>query len=333
MIVNTSFQDAVVVGLRDVTPTVREIRLRPLEGAARAHEPGAHLQVRIAPESPGGAALARHYSLVGEPDGQDWRIAVKQQPDGRGGSRAMWRLAVGERLSVSEPQNHFALDLRAPAYLLVAGGIGVTPLVMMAERLARRGLPVRMVYAARGANELAFADELRGVLGDRLATFASDAGQRIDLAAEIAALAPGGQLYTCGPVPMLEAIKSAWQAAGRLLADLRFETFGSGGSLAAQTFKVKVPRQGKEIVVPVGASLLEALELAGVETLSDCRRGECGLCAMDVIGVDGSIDHRDVFLSDEEKHANTRICACVSRAVGTLMLDSAYRPDTLEAAG
>lgn len=333
MIAQSRFSTAILVSLRDVTPTIREFRLRPLEGVALTHEPGAHLQVQLPAEGQGsGVRATRHYSLVGEPDGASYRIAVKRQPDGRGGSRAMWQLAVGDTIAVGEPQNHFALDLQAPGYLLVAGGIGVTPLVMMAERLARRGRPVRMVYAARRAGELAFADELRGALGDRLVTFASEEGLHMDLAAEIAALAPGGQLYTCGPLRMLDAIKSAWQAAGRPLADLRFETFGSSGGQAAQTFKVRVPRHGMEIVVPVGASLLDALEQAGVQTLSDCRRGECGLCAMDVVGVEGRIDHRDVFLSEEEKHANTRICACVSRAVGTLTLDSAYRPDTLPAA-
>ena len=149
----------------------------------------------------------------------------------------------------------------------------------------------------------------------------------IDFAAEIAQLPAGAQLYTCGPVPMLEAVKRAWSDAGRPLPDLRFETFGSSGRLPTQAFRLRVPRHGLEIEVPANTTLLEALEAAGVQTLWDCRRGECGLCAMDVLAIDGEIDHRDVFLSEHEKQANGRICACVSRAVGTLAIDSAYRPD------
>ncbi|MDQ0586786.1 PDR/VanB family oxidoreductase [Variovorax paradoxus] len=322
------WMQAQVVALRDVTPTVREFELRPEPGFAAAHEPGSHLQVQVMTAQ--GRLQTRSYSLVGEGDGQCWRIAVKRLDDGRGGSLAMWRLAVGDRLQVSAPQNHFALDLSAPGYLLVAGGIGITPLVLMAERLGaharRNGVPVRMLYGARHAGELAYLDRLREALGAEVVPH--EGAAPIDFAAAIAALPPGGQLYTCGPVPMLEAVKRAWQAAGRAPADLRFETFGSSGRLATQAFTVRIPRHDLSITVPVDCTLLEALDAAGVQTLSDCKRGECGLCVMDVLAVDGEIDHRDVFLSEHEKQAATRICACVSRAVGTLTLDSAYRPDS-----
>jgi len=331
MIVNTEFSEAVVESLHDVTPTVRELRIRPIAHKPVPHDPGAHLQVQILVAGVLGQpqVQTRHYSLVGEPDGEHYRIAVKRQDDGRGGSLAMWRLAAGDRLVVSAPQNHFPLDTRAPDYLLVAGGIGITPMVMMAQRLAARGAPVRMIYSARSAAELAFAEELKPVLGDRLGLHAGDRGEHADLAAAIDGLADGGLLYTCGPVPMLDAIKLAWSRAGRPQQDLRFETFGSGGSHAAQEFAVHVPRHGLQITVPVGSSLLETLEHHGIEAVSDCRRGECGLCTLDVLSLDGEIDHRDVFLSDEEKHSNTRICACVSRVVGSITLDTSYRPDTL----
>jgi vanillate O-demethylase ferredoxin subunit len=127
---------------------------------------------------------------------------------------------------------------------------------------------------------------------------------------------------------MLEAVKRAWHTAGRPIEDLRFETFGSSGRLATQSFQVRIPRHDLAITVPADCTLLEALDAAGVQTLWDCKRGECGLCAMDVLAVDGEIDHRDVFLSEHEKQSTTRICACVSRAVGTLTLDSAYRADS-----
>ena len=243
----------------------------------------------------------------------------------------MWQLAVGDRLQVSEPQNHVPLDLSAPHYLLVAGGIGITPLVMMAQQLQahalKTGATLRMLYGVRTQDELAFLPLLREALGDALQTVVGERGEVMDLAGEIAALPVGAQLYTCGPVAMLEALRKHWLQAGRPAAGLRFETFGSSGRFAAQAFRVLVPRHHIDIMVPADTTLLDALENAGIETLSDCRRGECGLCAMDVLALEGEADHRDVFLSEHEKQECSRICACVSRVVGSVTLDSAYRGD------
>lgn len=323
-----TWQEAVVVATRDLTPTVREFEIRPLQGAAAAWESGAHLQLLLLIN---GQVQIRSYSLVGLSDGSNYRIAVKRMDDGRGGSLAMWRLATGDHLPVSEPQNHFQLELSAPHYLLVAGGIGITPLVMMAQQLKahvrKTGATLRMLYGVRTQEELAFLPLLRETLGDSLQTFVAGRAETMDLPAEVAALPAGGQLYTCGPVTMLEAIKQAWSGAGRPPAGLRFETFGSSGRFAAQAFRVRVPRQQIDIMVPADTTLLDALERAGVETLWGCRRGECGLCAMDVLSLDGEADHRDVFLSAHEKQQCSRICACVSRVVGSVALDSSYRPE------
>ena len=321
---NSAWTDALLASFENLTPSVREFRLRP-EGGVLPHAAGSHLQLEVQIK---GRPQIRSYSLVGEPDGQTYRIAVKRLAQGRGGSLAMWQLPVGARLRVSAPQNHFALDFNAPAYLLVAGGIGITPLLRMAHTLAQRsaasGRPVRMLYGARTADELAFLAELKQQLGERLRTVV---GAAIDFAAEIAALPAGSQMYVCGPAPMLDAARSAWLAAGRPEADLRFETFGSSGASAPQAFRVQIPRHGLDITVPADCSLLEALEQAGIEQLYDCQRGECGLCALDVLALDGTIDHRDVFLSAHEKQQNTRLCACVSRVTGSITVDSAWRPE------
>jgi len=333
MKISNHWAQATVTALRDLTPTVREIELTPVEGAAQVHAPGAHLQVQVLLGQGDVAKVAkvgtRSYSLIGEPNGMAYRIAVKRLDEGRGGSLAMWQLALGDRLQVSEPQNFFTLDASAPGYLLVAGGIGITPLVLMAQRLqvitAKTGVPLRMLYGARSVDELAYLPLLEASLGNALGVFIGSSA--IDFDSEIAALPPGGQLYTCGPAPMLEAIKRAWHAAERPLADLRFETFGGSGRYPSQSFQLRLPRHGLDITVPADGSVLEALEAAGLPCLSNCRRGECGLCAVDIVAIDGEIDHRDVFLSDSEKQAQQRLCICVSRAVGCLTLDSAYRPD------
>jgi ferredoxin-NADP reductase len=318
-----TWTDAVIQSIRDITPTVREFTLHPA-GGVLPYAPGAHLQVQVLVN---GKPQTRSYSLVGQADGVSYRVAVKRLDEGRGGSLAMWHLAAGDRLRITEPQNHFSLDLTAPAYLLVAGGIGVTPLVLMAQALAQRGANVKLLYGARSEAELAYASLLRDSLGEAFTPFVSSIGAPIDFPTEIAALPAGAQLYLCGPAPMLDAARRAWAAAGRPPAELRYETFGSSGRFAPEAFQVQIPRQQINITVPADCSLLDAIEMAGVQTLSNCRRGECGLCAMDVLAVEGEIDHRDVFLSEHEKQQNTRICVCVSRVVGNITLDSAYRPE------
>jgi ferredoxin len=135
-------------------------------------------------------------------------------------------------------------------------------------------------------------------------------------------------MLICGPLPLLDAARTAWAGAGRAAANLRFETFGNTGAHASEAFWVRLPRHGLELNVPADRTLLDVLNEAGVETLSDCRRGECGLCAMDIVSVHGTMDHRDVFFSAHEKQTDQRLCACVSRvAGGGVVLDSAYRAD------
>jgi vanillate O-demethylase ferredoxin subunit len=319
------WQGAHIASLRDLTPTVREFIITPAQGAATRWAPGAHLQVKVVV---GGRLQTRSYSLVGLPgDAAGYRIAVKCLPDGHGGSLAMWALAVGDRIDVSAPQNHFPLAYRAPATLLVAGGIGITPLVSMAQALAQRGLPVTLLYAARSAAELAFVEPLRALLGDSLMACVSERGERLDLGRAIDALPAGAQLYVCGPGRLLDAVRQRWLQAGRPEPSLRFETFGSGGQLPAAGFEVLVPRHQAQLTVAPAESLIEVLEAAGLAVMNDCRRGECGLCALDVLALEGEIDHRDVFLSAHEKRDNKRICVCVSRVVGRITLDTAWREE------
>ena len=184
------WSEARVHALRDVTPTVREITLKPVQGAW-LHQPGGHLQMQVlVSQGVTSRPHTRSYSLIGQPDGEFYRIAVKRLDEGRGGSKAMWQLAVGDRLRISEPQNHFPLDLAAPAYLLVAGGIGVTPLVGMAQVLAKRGAPVHMLFGARTLAELAYLEPLQSVLKDHIKSAIAEKGEFIDFEAEIAKLPP-----------------------------------------------------------------------------------------------------------------------------------------------
>ena len=317
------FYKGSVTATRNAAAGVREIEIAPDQGTL-PYAAGSHIDLRLPPA----VGDTRSYSLIGEPSGGTYRIAVKAQSRSRGGSLFMWSLDIGDRVDITFPIAGFELGLAAPAYLLIAGGIGITPLIGMAAILARRGVPLRFCYAGRSRAKMAYLSELQAMLGERLQIFAGDEGSRIDLAGEIAGLRAGAELYLCGPMRLLAEARRHWTQAGRAPTALRFETFGSSGGFESVPFLVRLPRLGIDVPVAENVSMLDALESAGVEVLADCRRGECGLCALDVVEADGMIDHRDVFFSDDEKRASLKICACVSRVSGgRIVVDPPYRPD------
>jgi dimethylamine monooxygenase subunit B len=315
---------AMVVATRDLAPDIREFLLRPENVVITPYPVGSHVNVGVTVE---GLAETRSYSLVGEADEKGFRIAVRRAPDSRGGSRYMWQLAPGARLDITLPVSLFHIDWTRPHYCLVAGGIGITPLVGAARVLARRNASFTLHYAVRSRRDAAYLDELATLLGDRLIVHASDEDRRLDLDAVFAKLSADAMTLFCGPMRMLDSARHAWIAAGRPLADLRYETFGSSGRLPTEAFRVRVKDAGLEFLIPQDRSMLDVLNEAGCEVMSDCRRGECGVCAIDVVAVDGEIDHRDVFFSDHQKQENRKICACVSRARGFITVDTLYQPD------
>jgi vanillate O-demethylase ferredoxin subunit len=298
--------------VRDLSPDIRLFEIEPV-GEFVPPTPGSHFNIVV---HINGRPDVRNYSAIGFGIDGIYRIAVKRLPNSRGGSAYMWTLTPGARLTMSTPGNRFELSRGRPDYLLLAGGIGITPIFTMTLALAETRANFRLLYAARRQQDLALADELRNRIGDRLQVFLSAEGRRVDIAAEIARLQPDGEFYVCGPIGMLEDAKREWQRSGRPVDQLRFETFGNSGRFASEPFKVKIPRLGLEIDVPLNQTMLESLEVAGVDMMFDCRRGECGLCALPILKTEGIVDHRDVFFSDEEKAANTKLCTCVSRVIG-----------------
>jgi ferredoxin-NADP reductase len=320
MKISAHLQQARVEQIRDITPTVREFSLRCTNGRP-SWLPGAHIEVKV---SVRGQLQNRHYSLLPSDTAGLLKIAVKRAEPGRGGSQAMWQLQVGDELQISAPLNQFSLDLYAPEYLLIAGGIGVTPLISMAKLLVQRGAKVKMIYGARDEQELAYLSDLKELLGDQLQNLV---GNAIDFTPTIEPLASQAQAYVCGPAGMLSAVQQAWKDSHRPAEHLRFETFGSGGQ--ANAFSVNMPRHDLSFDVQPEMSLLDAMELQGIAALYGCRKGECGLCAVNVLSLEGSIEHRDVFFSEHEKQTNSQICVCVSRVQGRITIDSAYRPDAL----
>jgi ferredoxin-NADP reductase len=314
--------------MRDLAPDIRLFEIEPL-GTFVPPTPGSHIRVMV---QIGSRPDIRHYSVVGPCRDGVYRIAVKRHADSRGGSAYLWSLPEGARLTVAPPANHFVLRYGRPEYLLLAGGIGITPIYAIALALMEAQARFRLVYACRRAQDLALADELRERIGDSLQNVLDERGERIDLAAEIAGLHPDGELYVCGPMSLLDAAKAEWRAQGRSADRLRFETFGNSGRFASETFTVRVPHLDRTVEVPTNQTMLSALEAAGVDVISDCRRGECGLCAVTVLEATGIIDHRDVFFSEAEHQANDKLCTCVSRVVGgTITIDTGDRQAPLRA--
>ncbi|PAY07537.1 oxidoreductase [Bradyrhizobium sp. UFLA03-84] len=319
-----TWTSATLVAVRDLTPGIREFLLRPDGFAGAPYPVGSHIDVGVTID---GQPQTRSYSLVGEVDPQGFRIAVRHAADSRGGSRYMWSLAPGARLNITLPTSLVQLDWTRRQFCLIAGGIGITPIVGAAQALARRDAGVRLHYAVRARSDAAYLDRLDGLLGDRLVVHAGDEGRRLDFDGVFAALPQDTMTLFCGPMRMLDAARRAWEASGRPMTDLRYETFGSSGLLPTEAFRVRLRDEGTEFIIPRDRSMLDVLNEAGHEVMSDCRRGECGVCALDVVDVDGEIDHRDVFFSEHQKQASRKICACVSRARGTITVDTLHRAD------
>jgi ferredoxin-NADP reductase len=276
-------------------------------------EPGAHIDVYV----PDGTT--RQYSLCGDPgDRSSWQIAVLREPESRGGSTYLHdQLRVGDRLLVTRPKNHFQLE-DAPAYALVAGGIGITPLLAMSEQLARQDRPFQLTYGGRTATSMAFRRRLEAI-GRRCTFLAEDVDGRPDLEAIVRSLPEGGLVYVCGPVGLLQAVQRAATAVlGPDQDVVRFELFSRTGvetetapPMDADSYELVLTESGHTLRLPPEANILEKVLALGVEVENDCRDGICGSCLTPI--VTGTVDHRDLVLTKKEQAAMDRMLICVSR--------------------
>jgi ferredoxin-NADP reductase len=298
-----SWQTGEVVETCDVAERIRRLVIRP--DRHRVAPPGSHVDVEV-------AGFRRSYSVVRSENGW-WTLSVHLATASRGGSQAMHALKTGERLRISDPLQNFPLGAGATRYVLLAGGIGITALIAMGATLKRRGEDYTFVYVGRSRHAMAWLSELEQEHGDRLRVHVDDEGTGLDVGALVNDIAADTELYMCGPIRLMDAVRRQWANRGLPPTSLRFETFGNSGAWAPEEFTVSIPSDGRTVVVPKNLSMLDALEQAGVEVMWDCRKGECGLCAVRVQHHAGHIDHRDVFLSEDQKSTNKHICLCVSR--------------------
>ncbi|MGW0760043.1 PDR/VanB family oxidoreductase [Streptomyces sp. NPDC002814] len=284
----------------------------PLGEELPAWEPGAHIDVVLGPE------LERQYSLCGDPaDRSVWRIAVLREPDGRGGSAYVHgQLGPGDKVRVRGPRNHFALA-PAPRYRFIAGGIGITPILPMLAAADAAGAEWTLLYGGRTRRSMAFSEELRRY-GDRVTVAPQDEAGLLDLSSVLDDLPEGTVVYCCGPGPLLDAVEERCPAG--VLHVERFSPKEQQRAGDDQEFEVVLQQSGRTLTVPADVSVLDTVRAAGVEVLFSCTEGTCGTCETDV--VEGTPDHRDSVLTDEEREAGETMLICVSRCRGKrLVLD------------
>jgi tetrachlorobenzoquinone reductase len=278
---------------------------------------GAHVDVHL----PNGTI--RQYSIASaQGDRTRYLLGVKREASGRGGSRFLHdEVRVGNVLKIGLPRNNFALNETATASVLIAGGIGITPMLCMIDRLERLGANWRLHYAVRVREEAVLLPHV-GEAGDRvhLHVDREENGRLLDVAAIVAAAPGDAELYCCGPAPMLEAFEAA--CANRPKARVHLERFSAPDIVAATggAYTVELAKSKRSIIVQPGQTLLQALRDAGLTVQVSCEQGICGTCETRVLA--GQPDHRDMILSDEEKAANDTMMVCCGGSLGTtLVLD------------
>lgn len=317
----------VVTRVRQLTPRVREYLLASPDGTALpAYTAGAHATLHMV--SPERGQIVRHYSLIGGEGLQDdaphiWRIAVQREDRARGSAFIHDSFEVGARLEVGPPANNFPLDRRDEGVLLIAGGIGVTPIHSMARSLVRRQRAFSLVYTGRDKPAMAYHDELAALCGERIVFHYSDDQGALDIEALLRQQPAGTRVYVCGPSGMIDATHAAAGRLGWPADRVRSEIFAAATRPGDVAFDVTLRRSGRTVRVGADVSILDALTAEGVPVLWDCRRGECGLCPLPVVCADGPIDHRDRYLTPQERAEGQTLCICVSRLCGgSLVLDA-----------
>jgi ferredoxin-NADP reductase/predicted pyridoxine 5'-phosphate oxidase superfamily flavin-nucleotide-binding protein len=304
-----------ISGVRQLTTRIRTYELRDPDGAELpAVEAGAHLQVPV--RLADGKTITRHYSICSDPARRDaYEIAVLRVDDGTGGSLAIHDIfQVGVLLRCGLPQNHFALhnDLR-PA-VLIAGGIGITPIKVMAQVLKARGNAFQLHFAARSVQEMAFRDRLRREFGDSLTTYSSAEGERMAVERVLLGGPDEAFFYVCGPDRLIDEVSRVASTLNIDWARIRFERFTAMVNPDARPIQVELSRSGRQLRVTAEQSVLDAMLEAGVDASFGCRAGTCRSCVVKVVA--GEPDHRDSALSAAEREDYRLMCPCVSRAKG-----------------
>jgi ferredoxin-NADP reductase len=268
-----------------------------------AYEPGAHIDLHL----PSG--LLRNYSLTAaDPDPSTYIVGIKRDPASRGGSRFIHdELRVGTTLKIGGPRNNFRLREDAAHTVLIAGGIGITPMWCMVQRLSALERPWQLHYACRSRDDMAFRAELER-MPQTVLHCDDERGGFLDVAAIIANAPKDAHLYCCGPAPMLQAFEAATKDWPREQVHVEYFTAKELPPAKKGGFTVELARTGVEYFIPEGETILNVLLDAGIDIDYSCELGICGACEQRVIS--GLPEHRDSILSEEEQAENTRVMIC-----------------------
>jgi vanillate monooxygenase ferredoxin subunit len=292
--------------------------VKPDGSALPGFSAGSHIDVQV----PGG--LVRQYSLCNDAaENHRYRIAVLRDPSSRGGSIGMHdAVKEGDTLQISEPRNHFPL-VHADRTLLFAGGIGVTPLLAMAQRLANSGADFTLHYSTRSADRTAFRDEIAGSSYKDRVQFHfddGDAAQKLDLKAALGQPQAGTHLYVCGPTGYIDFVVKTARDMGWPEDQVHLEYFGAApqDTTGDRPFQVKIASSGQTYDIPADQTVVHALQEHGIEIMVSCEQGVCGTCITRVL--QGECDHRDLYFTDEEKAKNDQFTPCCSRARTPLLV-------------
>lgn len=309
-----------VTDVEQATATVKRFRLEPLSGEPLPlYSAGSHVVVTMRADD---RRIKNPYSLIDRAkDGSSYRIGVLRTETSRGGSIFMHeRVEVGSELLITMPVNLFPIVRTGRKHILVAGGIGVTPIYAMAEELRSLSLPYELHYAMRDAAHGAFVDELVERHGDKVRLYRDDAREIVAVDDILPNQPLGTHLYVCGPGGMIDAILAGGRTAGWPVENLHSERFVA--HVRGAPFSVALAKAGITAEVGSDQSILEAIEEAGVDAPFLCRGGACGQCETDVVSCDGELVHNDHFLTEDEHASGRKIMICVSRLNGReLVLD------------
>ena len=309
-----------VTDIEVLTSSIRRIRLGSADGAPlTSFQPGAHIEIGL---PVGDVVVFRKYSLISDgDDGSHYEIAVKRAGHGRGGSAFIHdELAVGDELDVSTPVNEFSIAAQGAHHVLIAGGIGITPMLGIAARLKQTDASYELHYSGRSTDEMAFHERMRQDHGDRAQLYATrgEGAARLDIAALLDR--HQGQvdthLYVCGPATLIDAVRLAAEARGVSRRRIHFESFGPSWEATDGPVRIAMSESAIDLEVTPGTTLLDAMEAAGAWIPSDCKRGECGACIASYSG--GRPLHRDNCLTEEQRQHS--FCPCVSWAASDEVL-------------
>jgi len=301
-----------VVAVEQVTPQIKHFRLAAVDGSRLpAFSGGSHIIVVMRDVD---RVHRNPYSLLGVPAQlETYEIAVRRMEQSRGGSHFMHdSVQVGSTLEIAHPVNLFGLSKIGRKHILIAGGVGITPILGQMEDLHQDGVPYEIHYSVRSPDHAAFLARLQDRAAGRLNVYYDSSGQAIDFDGLLSTQPLGTHFYVCGPAGMIEAIVGKAREWGWPQSHIHWEQFSAPP--AGEAFDVHLGRSHLDVHVVPDQSLLESIEAAGVEVPYLCRGGVCGFCRTDVLELDGELIHNDHYLSDEEKASGTVVMPCVSRA-------------------